>query len=386
MINKIRKIYNAKIVTRQLNKKNNPNYLISSNKILLIGHNSDKQGAAVLLEYIAKECVAQGWQVVLLVRNPGDMVIRYTKICKTECFVGKEDFNRKIKKYKNKGFSNAICNTTVNGDLVIPLKENGYKVETLVHELSQVIINSHIEDRARLIATESDRVVFPSSYVYGKIKELSEVKEYIIQPQGLYLTGNHEYDLKRSFENINQEIDIKDKKLVINVATPEYRKGFDIFLKVAKDMERYQKILFIWIGGGNDTIYKEIIGEREQKNLKILGYIDSPEKLAQIYDCASILLLTSREEPFGSIVLEAFHSKTPVIGFKDAGGFVDTVLPGITGELVEYENIKSMEETLSELLSDAERLEQYGNNCLKLSQSYKFDKYVERITELFYEQ
>lgn len=40
---------------------------------------------------------------------------------------------------------------------------------------------------------------------------------------------------------------------------------------------------------------------------------------------ADLYLLTSREDPFPNVVLEALDAKLPVIGFKNAGGFEDVV-------------------------------------------------------------
>lgn len=381
---KLNKIYDAKIVCRKLNKKWSKSPELEK-KILLIGHNSDKQGAAVLLEYIAAECVRQGWQVEILVRNPGDMIQRYSKICKTTCFVGKRDFKRIVRNRNKKGFRNAICNTTVNGDLVEILKNMGFKVETLVHELPQAIKKLKIEDRACKIGLLSDRVVFPSTFVYEKFKEFSDVKNVLIKPQGLYLTDKYESNYKQSYQELNEELNIKGKKIVINVATGEMRKGFDIFLQVAKNLKEEKDILFIWIGSINKQIYEKVIENEKLDNLITYGYVDDVKKLMQFYDCANILLLTSREEPFGSIVLEAFHSGTPVIGFENAGGFVDTVIPGETGELVEYENVDKLQTKLLELLNESDVLAKYSDNCKKFAEKFKFDKYVEKITEIFYE-
>ena len=381
---KLNKIYDAKIVCRKLNKKWSKSPELEK-KILLIGHNSDKQGAAVLLEYIAAECVRQGWQVEILVRNPGDMIQRYSKICKTTCFVGKRDFKRIVRNRSKKGFRNAMCNTTVNGDLLEILKNMGFKVETLVHELPQAIKKLTIEDRSCKIGILSDRVVFPSTFVYEKFKEFSDVKNVLIKPQGLYLTDKYESNYKQSYQELNKELNIKGKKIVINVATGEMRKGFDLFLQVAKNLKEEKDILFIWIGSINKQIYEKVIGNEKLDNLITYGYVDDVKKLMQFYDCANILLLTSREEPFGSIVLEAFHSGTPVIGFENAGGFVDTVIPGETGELVEYENVDKLQTELLELLNDSKVLAKYSDNCKKFAENFKFDKYVEKITEIFYE-
>lgn len=382
---KINKIYNAKIVCTYFNlrwKKRKK----EKKKILLIGHNCDKQGAAVLLEYIAKECVKQGWQTEILIRNPGEMLSRYSQVCKTTCFLGKKDFTRIIRYKRKKGFKNAICNTVVNGDLVDILKTNGYKVEVLIHELPKAIKQLKCEKRAIEIAKKSDRVVFPSSFVYEKFKKFAKVDNVLIKPQGLYLSQECDYNKQGQNIKINDELEIKGRKLIINVATGELRKGFDIFLQVAKDFKDKKEYLFVWIGSVNKEIYAKVIGNIQLDNLILYGYVDNVNKLIQFYKNAEILLLTSREEPFGSIVLEAFNEGTPVIGFNNAGGFVDTVIPGKTGELVEYENINELEEALLELLNNEEKLKVYSENCKEFAKKFKFDKYVESLMEIFYEE
>lgn len=256
----------------------------------------------------------------------------------------------------------------------------------LIHELPNAIKSLKIEKRATVIAELSDRVVFPSSFVHKKFLQFGAVENYLIRPQGLYLTVNHTVDYKRSFKELDKELDIGNRKIVINVATGELRKGFDIFLQIANKLRKEKEILFIWIGSVNEKIYQEVLKGDKSDNLVLYGYVDDASHLAKFYDCADVLLLTSREEPFGSIVLEAFHAGTPVIGFENAGGFIDTVISGKTGELVEYENIDKMVNSLEKLLKDDKTLREYSRNCVELSENYKFDKYVEKIMEIFDER
>ncbi len=63
---------------------------------------------------------------------------------------------------------------------------------------------------------------------------------------------------------------------------------------------------------------------------------------------ADLYLLTSREDPFPNVVLEALDTKVPVIGFKNAGGFEDVVTEQ-TGALVDYLNLPMMLEKYTNL-------------------------------------
>ena len=46
------------------------------------------------------------------------------------------------------------------------------------------------------------------------------------------------------------------------------------------------------------------------------------------YAAADVYALTSREDPFPSVVMEAFDARVPVIGFASAGGFEELLLRG----------------------------------------------------------
>lgn len=82
---------------------------------------------------------------------------------------------------------------------------------------------------------------------------------------------------------------------------------------------------------------------------------------------ADLYLLTSREDPFPNVVLEALDTKVPVIGFKNAGGFEDVVTEQ-TGALVDHLNLPMMLERIYELIGNEDLRLQKGplaKNLLK---------------------
>ncbi|WGL53009.1 glycosyltransferase [Nocardioides sp. BP30] len=64
-------------------------------------------------------------------------------------------------------------------------------------------------------------------------------------------------------------------------------------------------------------------------------------------------------EPFGIVPLEAMACGRPVVGTA-VGGLLDTVVPGVTGELVPPREPAVLASTLRELLDDADRCRRYG--------------------------
>jgi len=73
------------------------------------------------------------------------------------------------------------------------------------------------------------------------------------------------------------------------------------------------------------------------------------------YMGADVYALTSREDPFPSVILEAFDASLPVVGFEGAGGFTELAKDGAL-QLVAFEDHKAMAAAVMALLSsDATR-------------------------------
>lgn len=378
---KVRKYKNYR---KQLNKKNYNT--LNSSKILLISHDASKSGAPMLLDYIAREMKKQGITLYIISRSYGAMLFDFMKSGETKVIKTKRGFKRNLKKIKKLGFNKVICNTTVNGDLVPILKDLGFNVISLVHELPKTIQILKIQDRAEQIASKSNVVIFPSTYVYNKFLEIANVSvKYIIKPQGLYLTDNIEYNKEKSKSYLQEKYLIpKCKKMILNVARGEKRKGYDLFLKVTQELSTMEELIFVWVGDYDKEIYKSFLDEYNIKsaiNLTQPGFINDSIELSKFYQAADLFLLTSREDPFPSVVLQAFNAYTPVVAFENAGGFCDIVKNDGTGYLVEYENLTAIKEAILKIIQSSE-ITKIGVNCKKVAENIRFDDYVKTLINL----
>ena len=106
------------------------------------------------------------------------------------------------------------------------------------------------------------------------------------------------------------------------------RKGYDIFIDIAEQCARQQpgKFSFIWIGDAENTsIEKELQANNlkpTESNIHFIGMLPHSYNSLLPFD---IFLLSSREDPYPLVVLEAAFQKVPSICFKDAGGIKEFI-------------------------------------------------------------
>ncbi|HFU75975.1 MAG TPA: glycosyltransferase [Arcobacter sp.] len=140
-------------------------------------------------------------------------------------------------------------------------------------------------------------------------------------------------------------------KIILGTGFADHRKGIDIFIEVALMVaKQMDNTYFIWVGNVEQTMQQYITDTFELQNSNVI-FVPAQPEIAVYYSGADLYLMTSREDPFPSVVMEAMNVKVPVIGFQNAGGFKDIVTEK-TGILVEYENDQAMALAVISLLKD----------------------------------
>ena len=110
--------------------------------------------------------------------------------------------------------------------------------------------------------------------------------------------------------------------------------------------------------------------------------LSTPE-VARALDEASVLVLPSRSEGLGRVVVEAFCRGRGVIGSR-VGGIPDLVQDGVSGILVEPGNAHTLADALVSALADRERAGELGAAAHTAVQPWLAtpQEYARRIREL----
>ncbi len=124
--------------------------------------------------------------------------------------------------------------------------------------------------------------------------------------------------------------------------------------------------------GPEEENLKKIAG----KNIEFLGSV-SDHKLSEIYAKAKALIVASEDEDFGITSIEAQSEGTPVIAVK-AGGYLETVIEGKTGEFFDDATVESLMDVLKKFDEKKYKTEELRKNAEKFSK----EKFKKNILEL----
>jgi glycosyltransferase involved in cell wall biosynthesis len=267
--------------------------------------------------------------------------------------------------------ANVIFNNTItNGKILKPLSNSHTKVISYIHELESVI-QKYPKD-ADLTLRYSDLLICPSNIVAQNLisnhkipKEKLSFLNYYFPLTYLNVDGLVKNTSRKSFAGYLQFSD--DKFYVVAMAWATYRKGIDIFVETARiTKELKQNIHFVWIGDFLDNemkikIENEITTHQLEDLVTITGEL--PHSLENLLPF-DLFILSSREDPYPLVVLEAALVKLPSVCFAGVGGaqeFIDDDCGWIIDEI----SSKKLSEKIIEIKNQKKEIKKRGENALE---------------------
>jgi len=331
-------------------------------KILFITHNTSRTGAPLVLLYFMQWLKAENKELVIdcLSLGNGAMDNEFRAVSNNFYQVNYDNklsilkkvylkalntspkaYNEEnvLKKIKIAGYHVVYCNTVVSLKWGSIIKKAVPNVKLLVHahELQVVIstdcpgFNSykHMVDywvcASKLVLTnliENNKIPSNKAQV---IYEFSKIPKDISKPN---------------------KIEIGSSLLVGASGGVNLRKGYDLFIAVAKAVTvqySHLGIRFEWVGKfPNKLTQFEVESDILKSGLKEIidfkGEVVNPLKKFKTFD---LFLMTSREDPFPLVCIEAGSLGTPIICFEGATGTEEVLKQG-GGKIVDYMNIQAM--------------------------------------------
>lgn len=371
----------------------NGNKFEHQRKIVLVAHDAHPHGAQNLILHMAKSLKNEmGFAVDMVVLGGGPLLSEYAKYATLHCLPEDDHQGDQASELVNKlwmdGCTQAICNTAVTGLFSVVLKNRGFNIVSLVHEMPQVIREHKLELHCQELARVSDKVVFPAHIVRDGFFRFADVdaERVEIKPQGLF-RRNH-YAGKDGRLEAKRDLERRwsvpaDAKCVVAVGYADRRKGIDIYIDVAiKILQQDDNTYFVWVGhfdaGIEEQIKSKVVESGYQGHFIFPG-LDFDSDI--YYAAADVYALTSREDPFPCVVLEALGVATPVVAFEGAGGF-DELLSRAGGLRANAFEVDDFACCVKQLLNDPCQLERIGTEGRALvEKEFSFNHYLFTLLE-----
>jgi glycogen(starch) synthase len=129
---------------------------------------------------------------------------------------------------------------------------------------------------------------------------------------------------------------------------------------------------------------KQVVRQGIGHAVKFLGWV-VPERVSSLINDSTMVLMPSREEPFGLVALEAAFLARPVVATR-VGGLAEIVEHERTGFLVENEDAGSLADAAAFLLSEPATSAQFGQAALRRAQNlFGWDRHVASYDALYRE-
>lgn len=150
--------------------------------------------------------------------------------------------------------------------------------------------------------------------------------------------------------------ELQNCRYISNVGTFEHKKGQDVLLKAFSQLRRRHPDLQLVLAGRVGPALDDVRSMVVDLGLTscVHEFIDAPHSLAlRLIQGSSVFALSSRQEPFGIVLLEAAHFRVPTVA-SEVGGVPEIFEHGKSCLLVPPDAPDILAAAIQELLEDPE--------------------------------
>jgi glycosyltransferase involved in cell wall biosynthesis len=350
--------------------------------ILFISHDASKSGAPILLLNLLRLIKQEGaCDFKIIIRKGGPLnkefetlgptiVLKPANYLSSGNFIGKmaERLRNRYRMVKAmllcRRSDLVFSNTITNGSLLDRLATFHKPVISYVHELASVV--GVYEEEAGLTVKNTDLFLYPSLAVRNFLADHFNVQEDRMEPLPYYFpalplgtTFPSKRECKKAFA-ARYGLD-PETMWVVGMGTASMRKGVDLFINTCEKL-RSEKISFIWIGGYENEEVKNYVNKRlaatGNQGIVFTGEIPYQQDNLLPFD---VFFLSSREDPYPLVVLEAAYLGIPSVCFR-SGGMVEFIGEDC-GWIIDNFSVDKAAVILTGIIQDTEIRSRMGQNA-----------------------
>jgi glycosyltransferase involved in cell wall biosynthesis len=371
-------------------------------KIVLVSNAFNLTGAPINLYHIAKVLHEKySFHCITFAFNDGELINDFRVLGEAYLVSGEwiPEKGLSISSYLG-GFTDkpqvAFVNTIESCQLIPCLKNSGLKVVSAIHDYTYAHGTQYLE----MLYEQSDHVVYSVDFMLNKNKndyQGIDLKKISIIPQGLYQYKLLSSNVTKFRQPMRSLLGIPvDAFVVFGCGTIHPIKGVDIFINTAIEVihssRSKREIHFVWLGGelkSNSSdmyvrfLHRDIINSGLTQKIHFLPKDSSVERYFSIAD---IFLLSSREDPFPSVVLEAMAVGIPILAIDGSTGSAQLIKES-KNFLVGYSERASLATKILFLMENKKMLEIASSEGKRIiNEKYQFSTYVDNLVKVINEK
>jgi glycosyltransferase involved in cell wall biosynthesis len=379
-------------------------------KILFISHSAGRTGAPIVLLHLLRWLKANtDIPFDVLVGDSGDLLSEFQALAPTRVLpwrlslagrllrkamgpirFGKWQDARFQREFRGQQYGLVYANTVCNLREIALLSDLGLPVICHIHELNQVLdfvvgrkafLNNHrcVQHFIAVSRAVQDYLLKDWSISESRI---SLVHEFI---------PDNDIDARSQAQAraaIRAQLGLVDSEVLVGgCGTLDWRKGADLFVQLARSVRGKrtgQKIRFLWVGGKKGTPDFA----KFEHDVKICGLseavtvIESCSNPLDYFSAMDVFALTSREDPFPLVMLEAASLRLPIVCFDGAGGGPEFI-EGEAGLAAPYLDVDSFAAHVLALADNSKMRRSMGFAAAqKVKSRYTLDHQAPKILEI----
>jgi glycosyltransferase involved in cell wall biosynthesis len=285
-----------------------------------------------------------------------------------------------------------LMNSVESSDFAPAALHCGVPSVILIHEFAEYTKPAGKVSKA---AASADRVVVPARLILASLQQ--ELKFHFgapainveVRPQGIMSARP-----SRSADDPDEDLSEAEilshlghagttTPIVLGAGFVHMRKGVELFVQAAHEVHKHvPDVRFVWAGPGyepeKDTNYSVWLREtiRRLKLEKTVFFLPQQANLDRLYALSSVFFLSSRMDPFPSVVLEAMEAGKQVVCFDKSTGSAELFTDNLArGTAVEYANVDEAAHAIVKILkSDPAEAAEINRRLVR--ERFQFADYV----------
>lgn len=368
-------------------------------KVLFISNDASLTGAPILLLHFLQLIQEKDlWKAYILLHRGGPLEEKFkamgeTIILKPDAYSKEKNIFKKasmkagmfFKQWKllfsSPQYDFVFNNTIANGSLIEIFHRKQIPVISYIHELENVLAYFSQKNETQKTFSYSNKFLIPSNIVRENLLHNHHISPEKIISLKYYFPGyEKEFSAEekriKTIEFLEAYKIPENKFLVFGMGTADLRKGFDYFIEIcAMVSDKDASIHFVWLGDYTETNFenemKNLIQQKKlEQNITVTGNI--PFHQTNMLP-AELFLMTSREDPYPLVVLEAAFAQVPSIAFNGAGGAAEFIEDD-AGWLIDDFSLTTFAEKIIYLKNNPSTLVIAGTNARAKALSLHGDK------------